>query len=83
MITRYIISFLIVSLAGYFAINYSRIKKLTTEVENYEKAVVAYEALLKTKPFESKNKVKKETAKYDINKTLSSINIIDDGNYSL
>ena len=58
-------------------------KALKIDVQNGEEAIVAYESLLKSAPFEAKFTEMLGRSNVDINKTLSDVSSISDGNYSL
>ena len=86
MITRAIIGGLLmmIMLLGTYGFS-MRIKNnnLSTKVANRDKAIEAYEQLIKTIPFNGMASERRDNAKKDINATLSNDDIIIDGIYGL
>ncbi len=74
---------IILFVSGFGAVQYMGKRSLEIENHNKDMAIMAYEAILKTAPFEALTTERKEVADEEIIDIISDTTNIDDGNYSL
>lgn len=72
-----------ISLGSMLILEKMKSSKLETDNRNLNKAVSAYEELIKVVPFNRVVEERNENAEDEINATLSNVNAIHDGSYKL
>ena len=73
----------ILFVSGFGVIQYMSKRSLEIENHNKDMAIMAYEAMIKTVPFEALTTERKEVADEEIIDIISDTTNIDDGSYSL
>ncbi len=73
----------ILFVSGFGAVQYMSKRSLEIENHNKDMAIMAYEAMIKTVPFEALTTERKEVADEEIIDITSDTTNIDDGSYSL
>ena len=73
----------ILLVSGFGIVQYMGKRSLETENHNKDMAIMAYEAMIKTVPFEALTTERKEVADEEIIDIISDTSIINDGSYSL
>ncbi len=74
---------IILFVSGFGIVQYMGKRSLEIENHNKDMAIVAYEAMIKTVPFEALTTERKEVADEEIIDIISDTTSIDDGSYSL
>ncbi len=72
----------ILFVSGFGAVQYMGKRSLETDNHNKDMAIITYEAMIKTVPFEALTTERKEFADEEIIDIISDTNIISDGSYN-